>query len=278
MITIFAGLLVLCLIVFMLWGTVQRPKMVEVVPVEMLELESPGGVEDGSPDETLRVDSPLPERPDASLVESGAEQSPVEAALEAAVEVSDAAGEQVVQTPPQFDLGVKSTGTPGSAKGTGRRALGSGTGTGGFPREQRWFVRFSDRASVEEYGKQIDFFKIELGAILPDGRLAYMSGVSGANPQVRYVQTGADEKRLYFTWQGGERRGADVELFRKANISIAPDAPIFHFYPADLENRLALLEKKYRNKPVKQIRRTYFSVDPSGKGYEPRVTRQLYTQ
>jgi len=273
MITIFAGLLALCLIVLMIWVSNRLPKAPEPVPVELLEL--PGGVEDGSPDETLRVDSPEPERADASEAEAVSEQTEVESVLEAAVELSDSAAQQVQQ---QFDVGVQSTGKPGSAKGTGKRALGFGPGTSGFPREQRWFVRFGDRASVEEYAKQLDFFKIELGALLPDGRLAYVTRLSTDAPAVRYVQTGANEKRLYMTWQGGERRGADGELFKKAGIDVQPETPVFHFYPPELETRLAQLEKEYRNKPVSQIRRTYFSVEPSGQGYQLRVSRQLFNQ
>jgi hypothetical protein len=273
MITIFAGMLALCLIVMMVWISNRLPKPPEPVPVEILEL--PGGAEDGSPDETLRVDSPEPERPDASQAEVASEQTEVEQTLEAAVELSDAAAQQVQQ---QFDVGVQSTGKPGSASGTGRRALGFGPGTAGFPREQRWFVRFGERAAVEEYARQIDFFRIELGALLPDGRLAYLSKVSAPAPQIRYVQTGSSEKRLYMTWQGGERRSADVELFKKAGVEILPEYPIFHFYPPDLESKLAQLERDYRNKPVAQIRRTYFTVDAEGAGYRLRVTRQLYNQ
>ncbi len=270
MITVFAGLLALCAVVMMIWISNQAPKPPEPVAVELLEL--PGGVEDGSPDETLRVDSPEPERADASEAETPSEVSEVEATLETAVELSDSAAQQVQQ---QFDIGIQSTGKPGSAKGTGRAALGHGPGSGGLPREQRWFVRFGDRSSVEEYAKQLNFFKIEVGALLPDGRLAYLSNLIAPKPSVRYVQTGANEKRLYMTWQGGERRGADVELFKKAGLDISADTPVFHFYPPDLENRLAILEKEYRNKNAKQIRRTYFSVDTEGSGYRLKVTRQL---
>lgn len=270
MMTMFAGLLCLCLVVVMIWISNQVPKAPEPVPVELLEL--PGGVEDGSPDETLRVDSPEPERADASEAETVSEQSEVEATLETAVELSDAAAQQVQQ---QFDVGVQSTGKPGSAKGTGKRALGMGPGTAGFPREQRWFVRFGDRSSVEEYAKQLEFFHIELGTMLSDGRLAYLTKLNTPMPQIRYVQTGANEKRLYMTWQGGERRGADAEIFKKAGITAEPDTPIFHFYPPELENRLAVLEKEYQNKTPKQIRRTYFSVESEGSGYRLRVTRQL---
>jgi hypothetical protein len=212
---------------------------------------------------------------DASEAETPSEQTEIEATLEAAVELSDAAAQQVQQ---QFDVGIQSTGKPGSAKGTGRAPLGFGPGTGGLPREQRWFVRFGDRAAVDEYARQLDFFKIELGALLPDGRLAYLSKLSTPKPQARFVQTGANEKRLYMTWQGGERRGADVELFKRAGIDITAETTVFHFYPPELESRLATLEKEYRNKNVKQIRRTYFSVDTEGAGYKLKVTRQLLNQ
>ncbi len=270
MITVFAGLLALCLIVVMIWISNQVPKAPEPVAMELLEL--PGGFEDGNPDETLRVDSPEPERADASEAETASEQTEIEQSLEAAQELSDSAAQQVQQ---QFDVGVQSTGKPGSAKGTGGRPLGSGPGTGGYPREQRWFIRFGDRAAVDEYARQLDFFRIELGSLLPDGRLAYLSKMSTPGPQLRYVKTGASEKRLYMTWQGGERRGADVELFKKAGIEILAEYPVFHFYPPDMEAKLAQLEREYRNKTVKQIRRTYFSVDADGAGYRLRVTRQL---
>ncbi|MFO0919216.1 MAG: hypothetical protein U0872_13000 [Planctomycetaceae bacterium] len=185
----------------------------------------------------------------------------------------DTAAQQVQQ---QFEVGVQSTGKPGSARGTGRAGLGHGPGVSGFPREQRWFVQFGGKSSVEEYAKQLDFFRIELGSLLPDGRLAYLTKMSSAQPSVRYVQTGKDEKRLYMSWQGGERRTADVELFQKAGIKIPPESPVFHFYPPELENKLAVLEHDYRGRPAKDIRRTYFEVVPGGGGYALRVTRQLF--
>lgn len=269
MITIFAGLLVICLLVVMIWISNRIPKAPEPVPVELLEI--PGGVADGSPDETLRVDSPDPESPDASEAEQ-ADQTEVESALEAAVELSDSAAQQVQQ---QFDVSIQNSGKPGSAKGTGRAALGFGPGTGGLPREQRWFVRFGNKSVVEEYANQLDYLKIELGSLLPDGRLVYVSQLSSPSPKVRYVQTGSKEKRLYMTWQGGERRSADVELFKKAGIEIRADYPVFHFYPPELEARLAQLERDFLKKPVQSIRRTYFAVEREGNGYSLRVTRQL---
>jgi hypothetical protein len=239
-------------------------------------IELPGGFEDGSPDETLRVDSPEPESRDAAPAEMPADQTEIAEALETVVEFSESATQQVQQ---QFDTGgVQNTGKGGSAKGTGRRGLGVGPGTGGMPREQRWFVRFGDRAGLEEYAKQLEFFGIELGALLPDGRLAYISKLTAPAPAVRFAASGAGEQRLYMTWQGGERRGADVELFKHANVEVRADTVIFHFYPKATESMLARLELDYRGRPLKQIRRTYFAVEPAAKGYQFSVVRQIYFQ
>ena len=272
-ISLFVGLLLTCGLMVMVWVTTRLPKPPDAVPVELVEL--PGGFEDGSPDETLRVDSPEPEARDAVPAESMAEQTEIAEAVEAVVEMSEAATQQVQQ---QFDTGIQNTGKIGSAKGTGRRALGSGLGTGGLPREERWFVKFGDRISLEEYTKQLGFFGIELGALLSDGRLAYLTSLSQAVPNVRYVKSGADEKRLYMTWQGGDRRTADVQLFRRANVDVRPETVIFHFYPKDTENRMAQLELEYRGRTVKQIRRTYFSVESNDGGYRFSVFRQIQYQ
>lgn len=272
-IALFIGLLSACVLVVSIYLSTRLPKPQQAVQIELLE--SPGGSEDGSPDETLRVDSPEPEVRDAVPADMVTDQVEISAAVESVVEMSDAATTHVQQ---QFDTSVQTTGKVGSAKGTGRRALGFGTGTGGFPREQRWFVRFSERASLEEYAKQLEFFGIELGALMPDARLAYLTNLSAPTPQVRYVKGGADESRLYMTWQGGERRSLDVQMFARANVQLRGDTVIFHFYPKVTENKLAQLEFEYRNRPAKQIRRTYFAVEPDGAGYKFSVFRQIPVQ
>lgn len=269
-IAIFAAIVVAFGGVTAVWVSSRPAGKLVAVPVEIVEL--PGGSEDGSPDETLRVDSPDPERPDASPAEEMADKAEVEQTLETVVEMSDAATEMVQQ---QFDTGVQNTGKAGSASGTGRRALGSGPGVAGFPREERWYVRFGDRLTVDEYAKQLEFFGIELGALLPDGRLAYLANPSQKPPMLRYTNSGADEKRLYMSWQGGERRNADLDLFARAGLTVPAGATILHFYSADAENQLARLELDYRNRKVQQIRRTYFSVEKDGAGFKFVVTKQV---
>jgi len=261
----------LCVGVTTVWITNRAPPPTKTVPVELIEL--PGGFEDGSVDETLRVDSDEPEVQDAAPTEVVNEELEIAESLDSVTELSDAAAEPVQR---QFENAVKNSGRRGRATGTGRRALGAGGGSGGIPREQRWFVRFSDEVDLEEYAKQLDHFKIELGTLLPAGELVYLSAISTAKPVIRRIQTGKDEQRLYMTWQGGQRRFADAQLFARSGINPPANAPLFHFYPADVENQLAILERDFRGKPVAEIKRTYFSVEKAGSGYRFEVVRQIF--
>jgi hypothetical protein len=253
------------------WYATRAPKPSEPILVELVE--NTGGSEDGAVGETLRVDSPLEANPDAGSSESAADEPEARESLDNVLEVTDVA---VAQTARQFDMGLRNPpGQPGSAEGTGRRPLGSGPGSGGgFSREQRWMVRFGDQTSLDEYARQLDFFGIELGAVV-DSKLVYVSKLSQARPSVRTANGGADEKRLYMTWRGGGRKDADLQLFRKAGIEVGGGV-IFHFYPKDTENRLAHLELAYRNRKANDIRRTFFAVSPAGTGYEFSVAHQTF--
>ena len=77
------------------------------------------------------------------------------------------------------------------------------------------------------------------------------------------------------TWQGGRRRAADEKLFKNADIDVT-GLTTFQFVPKELEQQLARLEHDYRNRPAEQIRRTYFTVNSTGKGYSFSVTRQIF--
>lgn len=269
----FLGLAAMFGLVSAVWYATRLPPKIQAVPVELFEL--PGGYADGSPDETLRVDSPEPEAADASPVEQVTEQLEIAEALETVTDLTAVSADPVQQ---QFETGLQNTGRPGSAKGTGRRPFGEGGAGSGIPREQRWFVRFGDQAGLDEYARQLDFFGIEVGALLPDRRLAYLSQMSSPQPRVRYVQTGKGEQRLYMTWQGGERRLADVQLFAKAQLDIPPGVPLFHFYPPGVENQLAQLERAYRGRPAEQIKRTYFAVIGTAGNYRFTVIRQVFVE
>jgi hypothetical protein len=261
------------------WMTTYRPAppKQELVPLEIVDVT--GGYEDGSPDETLRVESPEPENANASNVEAPTDESTpsVEVSI-ANVMATSGKASQAGDAAPQYadTLDAESSGVPGSASGTGRRPLGMGGGTtGGVRREERWYVKFSDGVSVEEYARQLDYFGIELGVLSPKGTLIYVSRLSTAQPGKREVNSGKDEQRLFFKWQGGERKSADEALLRKAGVDPG-GGTIFHFYSQNTENILATLEAQYTRRPLRDVRRTYFNVTRNAKDYSFVVARQTY--
>ena len=252
------------------WITNRLSKPDASVPLELLEM--PGGFEDGAVEETLKLESPEDVVDDPSLADAPAEENEIEEMLENVVELADKATNQTSQT---FELATRNVGKAGSATGTGRRALGVGPGDGGLPREQRWFVRFSRRGTIRDYAKQLDYFGIELGALVDGQKIVYLSKLQENQPQTRSRNSGVGEKRLYMTWQGGTRQAADLQIFGKANINIGAGT-IFHFYPAKTESLLARLERDFKDKSVAQIRRTYFIVQSNDDGYAFVVSRQIY--
>ncbi|MFP6763621.1 MAG: hypothetical protein VB858_08385 [Planctomycetaceae bacterium] len=264
------GLIGLTGLLIAIWLSNRIPAPPKPVPFEIVDM--PGGFEDGNPDETPELESPEEEIPDPSIAETQEEQTEITEMLEQIVELSDAASQQVEMVV-QSDASATS-GKVGSAKGTGGRPLGMGPGKGGFPRDQRWFIKFTD-SSIDEYALQLDHFKIELGALFPDGRLIMLKDVSKKPPTKRTVQTGKGEDRLYMTWRGGSRQKVDRELFQKAGID-ATQATIMHFYAPETEALLAKVEVAHRNRKTSEIRRTYFNVRKDGSGYKFIVTSQSY--
>jgi hypothetical protein len=266
--SVVGGLLFLSALIGAAWYASLKPPTPPAVSVEIIDLA--GGEEDGSIDETLRVDAPAEEeRADASLAEEESETSEVEEMLDSVLELADQA---VEQSEKQFDAAPETTGKKGKASGTGKAALGKGKGKAGFPREERWYVEYGDRQALDQYARILDFFGVEIG-VLAQGKIVFVSQFSAAQPQRREVTSGAGEKRLYMTWQGGNRRLADLQLLRQAGVE-AGSGTLFHFYPAAVEQRLLQLEYEFAKRKPEQVRRTYFSVRPAGRGYEFFVTRQ----
>ena len=248
----------------------QRPK--GPVKVEMVEV--PGGVEDGSPDETLKLDGEGPESELAAPADEISDQPEVEETLDT---VMDLAAEATNQSEKQFEFQTRNAGPGGSAKGTSNRASGMGPGKGGMPREQRWFISYNERETIEEYARQLDYWGIELGLLTADGNLIYLSRLSQPQPVSRRVTSGKDEQRLFMTWQGGARRRADILLYQKAGIDVG-NGTLMQFFSPKLEEKLLELELAYRKRKLNEIRRTYFTTQRNDEGYDIIVTRQVYFQ
>jgi hypothetical protein len=255
------------------WVSIKPVPVRTAVPIEIIENEG-AGVEDGSLEETLKLDAPGPENELAVLNGEEGDIPQVEETLDNVMDVADQATDQAEM---HFEFATKTVGQKGSGKGTGKRALGMGPGKAGTPREQRWFVSYNDRETLQEYGKQLEYFKIELGMLTRDGKLVYLSKLSTAKPVSRATSSGKGESRLYMTWQGGARRRADVQLFEKAGIDVGQNV-LMQFYPPEVEQILAKLELDYKKRALKDIRRTSIGTRPKADGYEFYVTGQIYFQ
>lgn len=163
------------------------------------------------------------------------------------------------------DPAMERAGQIGGQGGTGRKRGG---------RSRGWEIRFDPGNTLETYAKQLDFFGIELGVLLPDNQVLYVSDLSKPQPTVR--KGPADqESRYYFTWRQGELQTADHELLTKAGVD-PKDHLILKFLPEKWTQQLAGLEKAHAADKLENIRKTRFGVRKAGDGYEFYVIEQIY--
>ena len=165
----------------------------------------------------------------------------------------------------------------GTGTGDGRGKGPGGPGTSdGIPAHERWEIRMS-AANVDEYARQLDFFKVELGVVGGgNSNVDYISNLSSPNPTVR-VGDPKDERRLRFLHRSGELRAGDRELAAKAGVK-TDGRVVFQFYGENTYRSLLGLENvKKGSRRIKDIRRTVFGVRPAARGqYEFYVIEQQY--
>lgn len=169
---------------------------------------------------------------------------------------------------PSGKRGLGSYGTGGGRGG----GSGSGSGGPGISREKRWEIQFIEGSTIETYAEQLDFFKIELAAIVKNAEVVFAWNFTQPTPSTRAGSL-ENDKRLYFTWRQGALRQADRELMRRAGVTDSKGV-ILQFYSPELENQLAHLEKNYRGLDAIKIRKTRFSVRQLSSGYEFFVLEQ----
>jgi hypothetical protein len=285
------SLIMLCAIVASSMGVIWASNRTWIVrqtvqPVEMLEVIEDvegGGAEDGVLGESLYA--PGPESPDVSTASSMddiiSDQPTIEATMTAVLDSVGVAMEMSDQLMMGEDIG-SSTLPGGNPKGKGRhRNLGKGPGDGGgVKRQERWEILFDAGQTEEEYARQLDYFRVELGAI-SDRKMYLVSNLARSRPDVKVSAGGPDEKRLYFSWRSGGRRQVDLNLLAKAGVPIAGNVIVLQFYPFETEQLLARLERDYLeqakgHKDLRVVRKTRFSVVRKSGGYEFQITRQEY--
>ncbi|RMG00671.1 MAG: hypothetical protein D6741_06395, partial [Planctomycetota bacterium] len=159
----------------------------------------------------------------------------------------------------------------GGKKGDLRRG---GGGTGGTGKPRRWEIIFDKGNTLETYARQLDYFKIELGVLLPDNRVQYVSNLSSSRPTVR-TGPADQEKRYYLTWRQGDLMQADLELLAKAGVQ-ASGKIILKFLPPEVERRLYELEQARAGNRADRVLRTRFGIRPQGGGFDFFVIDQSY--
>lgn len=132
-----------------------------------------------------------------------------------------------------------------------------------IPRHQRWEIRFPPGNSIESYTRQLDYFKIEMGAIGGEDHITYLTNLSNPKPKTR-PGFATDESRLYLVWQRGEMREADEKLAQRAGVRTAGKV-LAHFLPAEVETELARLEEAFAKQlNIAKVGRTVFGIRTAG--------------
>jgi hypothetical protein len=261
---------VVAAVLFILWlgKTVLRPQ--EAVPTEIIEVSEDGeGGGDGRAAGGSQLDTPS----DEPFVGKDKETTDLQqdlTVLSAAVTSKAAELDDPELVTPTRHGSFGSGGGIYGGFGEGR-GLGHGPGKPGWPRH--WEVLFS-RATLDAYARQLDFFGIELGIVLPGNKIIYAFHLAKPKPDTRTVGNPAlNEKRYYLSWRTGEMQQADRDLLAKAGID-AGDQLILKFLPQQVELNLMALEKAQNNLTPKDIKKTRFGVQTDGAGFKFIVLEQ----
>ena len=258
---VLVGMTVLAL--FIMWLTSQIFAGQASVPIVLEDI----GTGEGQLGEGMQLEAPLMEQLGQ---ESDLEEPQVENMLAA---VADAVASRAALLEDPM-LGEETRMGPGGSTGDGRM-LGPGGGHGkGGGRARRWEVQFLKGNTLETYARQLDFFGIEMGVLMPGNKLTYVSNLAKAKPDVR-TGTADKEKRYYLTWRQGELKQADVELLGRAGVA-AEGKLILKFLPPEVESWLAEIEKARAGAEAKRVRATHFGIQTEGDGYTFFVIEQSY--
>jgi hypothetical protein len=275
------GAMLIVGLLFVVYWTNQAYASRLTAPLEIVEVYGGGG---GSPEgevgATEKIDVPGAEAAAAASNNeeqaSDFEEPSVMQTPTATLDAVATPGQEVVEAdfgPSMSGGGATATGKRSSKLGTGGPAFGFGPGDGGVPPEQRWTIIYSEGQSPEEYARQLDFFRVELG--VPVGNtIVYGSRFSSPNPERRTGLPSADKQRLYFLERGQNRKASKIAMLRRAGIEANENSNVFEFYPREVEETLRRLEVAYRGRQPAEIRTTRFSVVQRGGGYAFEVLDQ----
>jgi hypothetical protein len=256
---VLVGMSVLTMLI--LWLTSKIFATQAAVPVALQDI----GTGEGGPMGGMELDAPMAEE---LGMPSDLEEPALETTLQA-IDTAVASQQALLDNPALTDDELSGQ---GGSTGDGR-GFGRGSGSGGFGRARHWEVRFFEGNTLESYARQLDFFRIELGVLMPGNQVTYVSELSSANPRQRTGQAD-QEDRYYLTWLTGELEQADRALLEKAGVAYRP--PVLKFLERKLEGQLAAMEQTRAGREADNVRATYFGVLPEGRGYKFYIIDQTY--
>jgi hypothetical protein len=139
----------------------------------------------------------------------------------------------------------------------------------------RWELVFQTD-NIDEYARQLDFFQIELGVLMPEGKIAYAFRLSKSKPDSRIVdKPHLSEKRFYLWRKYSNGEQEDRELLTRAGIEPGEHL-ILKFLPRQIEQELVFLERTYRGADPWKIEKTRFGVKKAdGNGFQFYVLEQV---
>lgn len=162
--------------------------------------------------------------------------------------------------------------------GGGAAAAPAGAGGYGDPnstpaRMSRWVIRYPPVPTFV-YAQILDFFKVELGWESSSGTIEYVSGFSTDALRRRRAPVSA-ENRLFWFPANSVSLASDLELLERHGIR--PGSTVIHFYPKEVEHKLAELElkelkRRYGTEDVSRVLRTVFEIKGTARGWDFEVS------
>ncbi len=246
---------------FIIWLTTVIIFRLVSTPVQMIQYPGRGDHAEGYERDA--------EPPGLEEVEIEMDQPSLEAALDPVTDLAST----VAASYETFETDAIAS-SKGSGRGDSRPPGPEGEGEGVIPPWERWEIRYSS-ANINEYAKQLDFFKIELGAAGGAKMADYVYNLT-SNPPAKRQGPGKDEKRVYLTWRTGKLREFDETLISRAGVSTGGRL-IMQFIPPPVYDRLHQLEfENSKGRSPKEWLRTIFGVRKSGAGYDYYIIDQTF--
>jgi len=175
----------------------------------------------------------------------------------------------------QATLDARSGSASQMGRGTGR---GSRRGTAGVPEQKRWVIQY-ESDSINSYARQLSFFQIDIGVFYKTSSKIFRLRDPAGGQQV--ISSSRDEEQKTLRFMHKERRMTrwDEELARRAGISLEPDGVSCQFYSEPTRQLLRNLEGaalQAEGRELKNVRNTYFKIEPDGGGFAFKVVNIVY--